>query len=330
MSFATFAAFAETLTPLVAALVATLGGVFSALKVSSDLKQRRLKELADAQARAEAQEAARREELRLAREKDLARADETVARRIGLLADTAPLKRLSAGASLRVLLDPRYRDVHDHLIGLLIANLNADLPNPRAVEESLVRALERFLAVQFAREAQVGPVERRPLPYRWRQLKLARCRLAGIDLQGLDFGAVEVDIAFAEMPRANLSGASARRMKGIGARLRGAVLRGTFLKEARMDGLEGFQADFREANLISATLKGAHLAQARFAGAHLQAAHFEGADLSDADFAGAILTDAYFRDCVLNASALASLRRAVHWQRAHFDPDHRAALAEAA
>ena len=127
---------------------------------------------------------------------------------------------------------------------------------------------------------------------------------------------------YANLHRADLSGANLRDADLSDAdlsdaNLRGADLRGADLRDADLRGADLRGADLRDANLSGADLRGADLRDADLRGANLidadlRVADLRGADLSDADLRGANLIDADLRGADLRGANLidANLRGA--------------------
>lgn len=251
------------------------------------------------------------------------RHDEELARIVQNLGSQTAAVRLNAAAALTSFLGPESPEFHTDLLTVIIANLKIE-PD-RSVADVLVRDLE--LAIRQCLSGRARPKE----------LDLARAGwLVRLDLRDLDFGAMPVDIAFANLTRADLSGVVARRtLRGREVVLNSARLTSANLHEARLDGAVGVGATFHRARLVSATFRDADLSRAQFHHADLRGAHFEGAVLAGATFVEADVTDAWFCDArngraaALDDGALRTLARTRHrsWRRAHLVPAHRYAIA---
>jgi hypothetical protein len=149
-------------------------------------------------------------------------------------------------------------------------------------------------AVQFnteitcARGATIGL--KVGLAVRWANLSradlsgadLRRAYLLGADLRDANLG--DADLSGANLSWADLSGADLRGANLSRADLSGADLRGANLNWANLSGANLSRANLRGANLSNANLRGANLS-----GANLSDADLSGADLSGADLRGANL-----------------------------------------
>jgi uncharacterized protein YjbI with pentapeptide repeats len=83
-----------------------------------------------------------------------------------------------------------------------------------------------------------------------------------------------------------------------------------------------------QANLVAATLKESNLKGTQFYQAKMQSAHLEKANVSGAHFEQADLKDTYFTGAKFDHLALRSILKAEHWDKAHFDEEITAKLAE--
>ena len=73
-------------------------------------------------------------------------------------------------------------------------------------------------------------------------------------------------------------------------------------------------------------MKKANLNGAEFYEAKLQAARLDEANLTGARFERADLNDTYFLGAKLPDDTLKSIRKAFHWEKAHFDEETKARL----
>ena len=227
--------------------------------------------------------------------------------------DNASLK-VSAVVSLMTFLRNEYAQFHEQVYLILLANLK--IKHDLQVNRLLIKAFEEAIRLKLTRIYASGGEE---------VLDLTHTLLYRIDLAGLDLSSA--DIAFADLQLANFRGATLTRVKGYQANLSKAKFTNAILEEARLNeaNLEG--AHFHETNLVSATLKKTNLKGAQFYEAKLQSAHFEEADLSGACFEQANLKDTYFYGVKLTKDTLISIKKAYHWQDAHFDEEVNAKLA---
>ncbi|MBD2501171.1 pentapeptide repeat-containing protein [Anabaena azotica] len=99
---------------------------------------------------------------------------------------------------------------------------------------------------------------------------------------------VGVDLGFANLERADLTGANLRGARGC-PRLNGANLSGADLRGFSICGAN--QLDLQGANLRNVNLKGANLYAANLRGADLSGTNLSDVNLDKADLAGAILPD---------------------------------------
>ncbi len=156
----------------------------------------------------------------------------------------------------------------------------------------------------------------------------------GVDLQGRDLRFADLsgsDLRSADLRGANLSGSVLQQTK-LTASIAGDIARsevggcayelvddycltglvGADLTGADLRYLQGWKADFREANLTGAALQEAALGQGRLDGALLVWTHLDGADLQGAVLAGAVLREAVAPEARLDGADLrfAFLRQA--------------------
>jgi uncharacterized protein YjbI with pentapeptide repeats len=222
------------------------------------------------------------------------------------LGSTSKATQAAAAVSLLSFLRPDRDDFHHQVRLVTLANLKVD--HDEAIAGLLIRVFE-------AAARTPGPLEQ--FERNFAHAYMRRIDLSGIDLQ-------EADIAYAQMRGANLSGANLRRARGYKVELRDARLTGekTDLREVRFGGeADCARANFCEANLRAAHLKGAILTGAQFQRARLQSAHLEGADIAGAQFEQCDLNDTYFNDVKFDEGALKTITRARNWEKAHFTDD---------
>ena len=263
-----------------------------------------------------------RGQLRERRTERRRRHDEELARTVQNLGSDTARMRLNAGAALSAFLGPNSPEFHADLLAVIIANLKIETDS--SVADVLVRDLETALR-QCLRDSRPTELDLSRAPW-----------LVRLDLHDVDLSGIPVDIAFANLTRANLTDLSApRTVRGWGAILDHARLSRANLHEARLNQISGVGAVFHRSRLVSATFKRADLRQARFQQADLQGAQFTGATLTGAVFTDADIADARFYDArtgyaaVLDDGALRSLAhtRNRSWERAWFSPVHRYAVA---
>lgn len=250
------------------------------------------------------------------------RHDEELARTVANLGSDAVKVRLNSAAALTAFLGPDSPDLQLDLLTVIIANLKVESETP--VAEVLVADLEIALRESFRAGRHI------------KELDLARSPwLVRLDLSGVDLTGIPVDLAFANLTRANLSAVTApRTVRAWGAVLDDARLSRANLHQARFNTASCLRTRFHGTRLVSATFKDCDLRGAQFYQAGLQGAHFERARLEGAVFVEADLTDTWFCDsrnanaAVLDDGALRTMARARErsWQRAHLTPVHRAAV----
>jgi uncharacterized protein YjbI with pentapeptide repeats len=233
----------------------------------------------------------------------------------------AESEAVQAGAAVSLLSFLRSEREPFHRQVRLVSLANLKVPHSEAVRRILVGVFEESL--------RLGPLDRT-------ELDLSHANLDGADLSELDLRGADLDQA--SLARANLANSSLARSHGYRVILSKARLSGerTDLEAVRFVEVDGVEANFRQARLVSAHLEHGKLARARFQQARLQAAHLEGADLRGAGFEQAELGDAYFYDrksrvtAVLDEVALRSITRAIDWDKAHFRPEDEERLREIA
>jgi uncharacterized protein YjbI with pentapeptide repeats len=225
----------------------------------------------------------------------------------GLGSDSKVLQA-SAAVSMMTFVKPQYKDFHEQVFLILLANLKIGHGN--VINKLLVAAFDvairRYLEYE---QEQGGKVE----------LDLSRCWLDHVDLSGLDLS--HADIGFAYFRSANLTGTNLFRVRGIKAHLDKARLSTANLNEARLRSVEFRDAQFHNAIIVAADLKEADLRNAQFQQAKMQSAHLDNAKLSGAEFEQANISDAFFKGAIFDEHALKSIIKAKNWQNAHFDDE---------
>ncbi|MFF0428158.1 pentapeptide repeat-containing protein [Streptomyces sp. NPDC004520] len=247
------------------------------------------------------------------------RHDDELARTVENLGSQDARVRLNTAAALTAYLGPDSPDLQLDLLALVIANLKME--NDRDVADVLVHDLELALRACLK---QGRPEE----------LNLARTPwLKRLDIRDIDLTGIPVDLAYANLERADLSGVVApSNVRGWEANLNYARLTGARLDEARFNNAHCVQTHFHKARLVSATFKGADLRRAQFQQAHLQGAHLERAQMQGANFTEANVADTWFCDAHhgnaadLDDEALRTLAYARNWRKAHFTPAQRLAV----
>ena len=164
----------------------------------------------------------------------------------------------SAAISLLTFLRPEYKEFHQQVYLILLANLKTDLPEN--INALLVKTFEKALrlnidALQSQKSDKVNN-NRSSI-----ELDLSRANLYRIDLHGLDLE--NVDLAFSNLRNANLDGCNLKRAKGFKTNLSGARLSRSNMTEGRFDQANFEDAQFHETNLISTKLKNTNLKRSR-------------------------------------------------------------------
>jgi uncharacterized protein YjbI with pentapeptide repeats len=261
----------------------------------------------------------RKDELEQKEQDSLRRFDQNFTSIVGNLGSDSVALQASAAASLSPFLKNRNKDFHRDVFMVLVANLKID--REIVVRDTLTRMFEIAIRKELGSIAEGGE-ERLTL------LDLSRAKLVRADLENLDFSQVEVDFAFADLTRANLTGAQLPRVDGFGVILEQARVSRTDLREARLNEAVCFKAKFHESNLVSATLKGANLQKAEFQRARLQEVHFENSDLGAARFEKADVNNAFFYGAQIGDDTMRSLIKAFNWRNANFDKSIKEKLEE--
>jgi uncharacterized protein YjbI with pentapeptide repeats len=251
----------------------------------------------------------------------LRRFDSNLSQVIGNLGADSETLQVNAAAALATYIKPRYKAFHVDLLTVLTANLK--LRPAESTARILRTDLERLLRLVFAHPEEYD----HDLPG---ELDLARTTLSRLDVSGIDFGSVLVDVAFADLTQARLADAKLFRLRGREVILEGAYCSRARLQEARLDHANARGAVLHEANLVSATLKHADLRGAEFQRALMQEAQLRDATLYGANFTGANLANTYFQGAMFDEIALRSIARgAKRWRdNKNFDDATFSALLE--
>lgn len=218
-----------------------------------------------------------------------------------------PSLQVSAAVSLMTFLREEYTSFHEQVYLVLLANLK--VKHEVQLNRLLIQAFTKALKLRLERQ----PVsEGEPLD-------LTNTSLYRIDLSGLNLP--NTDIAFADMQLANLRETNLFRVRGYQVNLSKASLTRANLGEARLGEANLSNCHFHETNLVSATMKKANLSGAEFFEAKLQAARMDEANVSGARFERSDLSDTYFLGATIPDQTLKSIRKALNWEKAHFDEE---------
>lgn len=223
----------------------------------------------------------------------------------------------SAIVSMVTFLKPEYKETHEQVFDILLANLK--IQHSDAVSQLLVTAFEKALRRKFDHIKETNGII---------ELDLSRSNLKQVNLSGLDL--TNADLGFAQMRLANLTGAILFRVRGYETNLEKARLSKSNLSEARLQKARLGGAYLHECNLVAADLKHADLRGAEFYQSKMQAAHLEGANIIGASFEQADVNDTYFNRIITDDHALRSLSKSRNWRNAHFDEEHKLKLEELA
>ena len=223
--------------------------------------------------------------------------------------------KVSAAVSLITYLRNEYAEFHEQVYLVLLANLK--IIQELQLNRLLIQCFERAIRIMLKTKHDINEEL---------FLDLTSTNLYYIDLSGLNLS--NVDIAFADLELADLKSTNLFRVKGYDVNLEKAKLTGAYLNEARLYKASLENAHLHGANLVSSNLKKSNLRGAQFFEAKLQAAHLENADLSGARFEKADLNDTYFYGAEIPDETLKSIRKAYHWEKAHFDVETRKRLDE--
>lgn len=299
--------------PFLAVLVAIFGAIFTLRTQIHEISQRKKEENAQRE------------------REDQRRSDGRFTDIVKNLGSESEALQASALASLGTFLKSRYQDFNIDTFLLLCANLKIK-DRSRAIKDLMIRIFQEALKMKLEPLAGCELWEVMEGDRRAEILDLSRADLVRIDLRGLNFKGLVVDVAFADLRGARLTDTWLPRARGFGANLEKASLSRSVLREARFNNAKCSHARFHDADLISATFKGADLGDAQFQRARLQSVHFEGADLRSARFENADISDAYFFNAKFNTNgpALKSITKARNWRSAHFSRSVRDELEEIA
>jgi uncharacterized protein YjbI with pentapeptide repeats len=221
--------------------------------------------------------------------------------------------KVSAAVSLMTFLRKEYSEFHEQVYLVLLANLK--IKQDIQLNRLLIQAFSKALRLKLGQKR--GPDEEE-------FLDLTNTNLYRIDLSGLDLS--NLDMAFAILTLANLRETNLFRAKGYQVNLEKASLTKANLNEVRFTEANLENAHLHQTNLVSSNLKKANLKGAEFFEAKLQAARLDEADISGARFEKADLNDAYFLGAKIPNDTLKSIRKAFHWECAHFDEETKSRL----
>jgi uncharacterized protein YjbI with pentapeptide repeats len=287
-----------SLAPLAAALAAAAGVLVTLGRQLSEQAQQRRAEVHEREV------------------ENLRRFDDAFTRVVANLGADSPALRVSAAVSLPTFLRPEYREVHDQVLSIAVANVKKAINQPEPVQRILVRVIEQALR---ARMQPIADSDRGFL------LDFSRTFLERANFSGLDL--TRADVAFATLRNADLTDANLFRLLGREVDLGGSRLSRANLGEARLQGAKAQGAQFHDSKCVSARLENSDLSGAEFYRAEMQEAHLEEAILTGATFRGANLNNAYFAGATFDDKARRTIAKgAVHWRDAHFDPADLAAL----
>ncbi len=247
------------------------------------------------------------------KEESLRRSNERFTSIVGDLGSTSEVIQAGASVSLMTFLKQEYRDFHEQVFLILLANLK--IQHSEKINKLLITAfsaaIRRYL--EYARD-QNKSVE----------LDLSHSYLDRVDLSGLDLSLA--DLGFTHLRSANLTDAILFRARGMKANLDKARLSRANLNEARLRKAQFRDAQFHGANIVAADLKETDLRGAQFHQAKLQSAHLDNARLKGARFEQANLSDTFFNGADLDELTLRSIVNAQNWRQAHFDDETNARL----
>jgi uncharacterized protein YjbI with pentapeptide repeats len=214
--------------------------------------------------------------------------------------------QVSATVSLMTFLRDEYKEFHEQVYLILLANLK--LKHNLQVNRLLIQAFEKAIRLKINTLPKDNDLEGLDLT----NLNLYRIDLSNIALKNVDF-------AFSELELANLEETNLFRVKGYKTNFRKAQFTDAILTEARLAKANLENAHLHRTNLVSSNLKETNLRGAQFYQAKLQSAHLENSDLKGAQFYEANINDAYFNDAKIDAQAKRSIIKAYQWKLAHFD-----------
>ncbi len=292
---------------VITAVVAVIGIIFTIWKTSSDNTQQREKEREQ------------KERERQQRETESLRyLNQQLSSVVDKLGSEEPAIKAGAAVSLLFFLKPEANSLHEQVYWTLLANLTNQFEP--SINRLLVRTFEKSIRILLQQANAQNPLD----------IPLADANLSRINLSELDLSQVDliqktrdcpskIDLGFADLHGANLTGTQLQRVRGIKVNLQKARLSRANLSEARLQRANLEQAILHETNLVAADLKYANLKGASFYQAQLQSAHLEQADLRDAIFTDSDLADTFFKKAKFNNVTLLSILKAKNWRKAHFD-----------
>lgn len=311
------------LAPLVTLLIAFFGWIWSIQKdkniQSKEKAAQRQKDTEDEKRQFAEKEAQRQKDTK-DKERQFEEKYNDIVTKLG--SDSLSIQASNASALLNFL-QPDHEKLLDDILIIVPVNLKKSICTQPAIQESLTRVLEKAIRVKL-NSIQTGKVSEHLI----KTLNISRTTLFRLNLEGLDFRFIEVDVAFANMRFANLNNTQLPKLRGIGVCLNNSRISRCNLQEARLNKSRCRKALFHDSILISATFKEADLRGAEFQKARLQSVHFNGAKLQGANFTQANLADTYFYDAKLDDFAMNSILKSYKssWRRAHFDKDIKSQL----
>jgi len=229
----------------------------------------------------------------------------------------------SAVISLLTFLNPEYKEFHQQVYLILLANLKT---KPHKVINSLmVKTFEKALRVNL----ESIQLQKKNPTYNGNyniDLDLSHINVARIDLHGLNLE--NADLAFSNFQHANLTGCILRRVKGFGADFSCAILSRANLEEGRFVEANFENAQFHESKLISTKFNKTNLRGTKFQQAELQDAHLNESIIYGAKFEHANLNNTFLRGIKYNGSDLESILKSKDrsWGKANFDENTNQAL----
>ncbi|MAN46055.1 MAG: hypothetical protein CMF04_07580 [Hyphomonas sp.] len=137
------------------------------------------------------------------------------------------------------------------------------------------------------------------------QCDLSGRNLTGWDLTGGNYAGANFEYSF--MRSIEAGNANFEQAKVTGADMRGAILTsaklsGAILSDARLQGVRATGAEFRNATMRGISLQGALLVGANFASSDLSSARLDAADLSGANMTGSWLNDGILTGAIFNSA----------------------------
>jgi uncharacterized protein YjbI with pentapeptide repeats len=251
---------------------------------------------------------------RLQREEEsLRRSNERFTSIVSDLGSASEAIQASSALSLMTFLKQEYKDFHEQVFLILLANLK--IQHSEKINKLLITAFNASIRkyLEYARD-QNKSVE----------LDLSHSYLERADLSGIDLSSA--DLGFTQLRSANLTDAILFRVRGMKADFDKARLSRANLNEARLRKAQFQGTQFHGANIVAADLKETDLRGAQFQQAKLQSAHLDNARLQGAKFEQANLSDTFFNGADLDESTLRSIINAQNWRQAHFDDEINARL----